>query len=693
MAVRAVRVSRRAGGLLALLIVAALSERIAVAQVQGSEASVTPAKSLESLGSALSHILRSQARAALERHLRPEEFQIFVKATAADAPADPVPYLPATLAPVVPGPDTPPEDLAPLLQHVEVEVLIADRYDQTARAKLEAIIRKTLALSDARGDKVTFSPLGLKFDPPESAVQLDLARSEAEARDLKTRLDTLNRERDDAKRDLSATKVELDRVSREKAAREKPAGKDGHEGPSQSSTSSSPVDRGFLRENAAPLLGALLILAALLAASLGMRGAARTIGAAVQTIGAGLPVLGEKLGESMVQKATPLIPSPESGARPPDAKPAGDRPAVAGATLPMESVARRVIELHEELLASVDDTTEGLVLEHLSNLLEGDATAGLAVATMELLGKDKANALYDRLAPDHQQMVYAFLRSGVHSRPKGEVMLEAGESLKTKLFGAAFSPRAQLDDAIRQKLLLLKPEDIATAARSLEGDYLARLFAYLEPARLGGVLTALRAKDASKFIKAGLLVAKIPEVQSDRDLDQEVAIAIEEQLVRSNSDIQGPYLSYYKSLVQSVDDDVAESLSEQLAAASPRIEHYIREAVVTFGTFFKLHADYQEEIVLGFNTRDLAAVVAALKDDLKNAIYTHLDDRRKELVNEEVERLIAKGTRPVAMAHRTAKRQVVTRILQLKGSGPLSEMLVKPTAGLPEAQRPTSSAA
>ena len=123
---------------------------------------------------------------------------------------------------------------------------------------------------------------------------------------------------------------------------------------------------------------------------------------------------------------------------------------------PMEAVARRVLELHEELAPALDEATQGLVLEHLAFLLEDEATVDLAVATMELLGKDKANELYRNLAPDHQQKVYTFLKSGSHSRPKGEVMMSVGEALKTKIFGASLAGQARLDQMVRQKDLALE---------------------------------------------------------------------------------------------------------------------------------------------------------------------------------------------------------------------------------------------
>jgi len=633
----------------------------------------------QGIGPTLSHILQMHARTVLERHLRPEEFQVFVTVTPAKSPQDPLPYMPETFA-TAPSAETPVESLALWLQKVEVEVLIADRYNQDAKLKLEAILRKSLALDSKRGDRISFASIGLKVDPPLSDIQRDLVRSEADSRDLKARLDVLGRERDDAKRDLSQTKAELERIAREKSASGK-SDKGSHE--NSDNAAKSPNDHSFWQGNLALIIAGALTLIAILVANLAIRSAARTLGIAVQTIGAGIPALGEKLSGSLSQQSPALLPAPETSSR----GPTGDGrlsldDRTNGASLPMEAVARRVIELHDELMASVTASNEGVVLEHLSWLLDDESSIGHAVATMELLGKDKANDFYKKLASDHQQGVVNFLRSGVHSRPKGEIMLEVGEALKTRLFGAELPSRAKFDQGVRNKLVQIDADDLVQVARSLDGDHLARLFAYIGPAKLAAVMTAMYKVDPTKFAKAASLIAKIPSVESNFDLDHELVAAIESQAARNSSDIHGPYLSYYRSLLQSVDDDVASLISEQISASDVRVERYLRETVVTFATFFKLHGDIQEEIVVGMNNRDQAALMAPLKEELKTKISSHLESRRRELVDEEIQRLIGKGLRQVNAAHRLAKEQVVARIMQIKGNGLLSDLMAQEEGSL-----------
>ena len=630
--------------------------------------------SSSSVGPAISLLLQSRARTTLERHLKPEEFQIFVTAIPAKNRAQPLPYLPESLE-AIPTPDDPSESFAPWLSRIDVEILIADRYGKDAKAKLENMVRKSLAMDPARGDTVKFSSIGLKFDPPVSELQREVVRAEADARDLRSKIETLGRERDDVKKELSQTKVELDRIAREKAAVDN--GKKGEkkaDDPASDATKSA--DEPFWRENLGVLVGSLLALIGITVANLAIRSAAKTLGAAVQSIGTSIPQLGDKLGDSFSQKSQLLLPPADSNRGSPQNRIGEAHNDEARAVaLPMDLVAKRVIELHEELVLAVNVDTESIVLEYLNFLLEDDKSVSRAVATMELLGKNKANELYKFLPPDHQQKVAVFLSSGFHSKPKGEVMIEAGDALKSKLFGADLPSRIKLDDGIQYKLMQLKPDDLVNVAKGLDGDYLARLFAYIEPKKLAPVLKGLHRSDPIKFKMAAKLVSRIPDVEASTNLDSELDALIVGQIAKSSADIHLPYLNYYKTLIESIDDEVAEFLSEELSASNPRIDRYIRESVITFATFFKLSGDIQEEIVVGMSNKDLAALVVSIAEEYQKIIYQHVEEKRRELVEEEVKRIAAKGIRQVQVVHRAAKGQVVAKITQMKGAGSLTDML------------------
>ncbi len=636
----------------------------------------------------LSRLYSDKATKVIGRYLRIEEFQVFAKVVGSET-VQSIPYLPETLPPFSSSTDI--ATLSTLVKSVAIEVILADRYDNNTRKKIEDLLVKSLELDPARGDKVSFKALGLKLDRLDSEVARDLARSEAEVREFKTRFDVLGRERDDAKREVQEAqrtvgqiKSELERVTKEVASGNPSSGP---QIPGLNTGNNGSA--GFLAKYASLIVMALIGLIAILTAAFVLKNASNNLSSAIQTIGAGLPALGEKIGEASAQTSPALLPAGNSfnvdNATPKLGEPLqlGARGYTAGMT--MESVARRVLELHEELSSAVNDDTEGLVLEYLSLLLNDESQVGQAVATMELLGKDRANQLYNRLASSQQQKVYLFLKHGSYNRPKGEVMLIAGEELKTKMFGVSFSGRANLSDEVRQKLITLSLDDQVAVALNLEGEKLARFFLYLDPVKVGVFFSRLREKDTKKFNKVAPLVIKVPDVEKSSNFDGDIVLAIDTQVARSTADIQGNYLEYYKTIVESVDDEVAEALAEHFAAANPRVEKFVRESIITFGTFFKLHGDIQEEIIESMPNKDLAALVASLNSEAKNTIYTHVEARRKELVEEEVSRLLERGTRNLTGLHKTAKRYVVTKIIQMKGSGSIKDMLAQVVEGLPAA--------
>jgi hypothetical protein len=197
--------------------------------------------------------------------------------------------------------------------------------------------------------------------------------------------------------------------------------------------------------------------------------------------------------------------------------------------------------------------------------------------------------------------------------------------------------------------------------------------------------SAKELKEATGFLISNFVrqhIVKMPDSIESVHLDTELLRVLDERLLRAKDDTQRTFFSYYKSLIQSVSDRAAEHLSETLTASNANVGHFIRENVITFATFFKLHGDIKEEILDAMVTKDVAALLAGLRDDLKLSLLEHLDVKQRELVREEAERITAKGVRHSQTVHKQAKELVLARLLTLKGDGPLAELLAQDSDGL-----------
>lgn len=617
--------------------------------------------------------------------------------------------------PYVPSPtesrpiqDLSPEELRPYIKKADVEILIADRFKESTRAKIKSILEKKLALDPARGDQVTFSSLGIEIDAPQTELVDALSKAQAQTREIQEKITTIEKDRDEKQRELNAVKTALEILkqgSNQKIAelidasrkdlsehikeRQKESIKDQIK-EADSKKDKKTVESSFLEKNITLLSAASLIMVALVLVALTSRFALNALANAFGSIGDAVKGFGDKVSEAVSNLTTSATPAPQAIQRAEDG--AGGRGRVdpqpsAAPKGSLEEMQARILVLHQDLVQSLNAKTEGIILAHIDRLLENTDTISQAVLAMELLGREKANEIFRLLDAESQAIVRDFMQNTTYERPKIEMMLEVGEQLKTKLLMEVFSEvRGQIDLSVASRILKLRAADLAVVASSLSESALPRLFLYLDPKRLAKVLAALRAIDKSKFPKILRAVAQVPEVEKMTDLDAELVTALDQQISVSRDDSQRPYLNWYKAIAEAVDDDLAEEFCSQLASSSPQLEKYVRDQMITFSTFFVLLEEIQEELIVGLNNKTLASLVVGLSDQEKARIYVLIDQRRQDLITEEVETLKAKGQRQVNVAHREAKNLILASIKALKGSGTLDEFIDKNAKDVPKSK-------
>jgi hypothetical protein len=659
------------------------------------------------LASRIAKVLETQAKTLIERHLRPEQFQVLISVEARDQSSTDLPYVPSATE-SRPIQDLSPEELRPYIKKAEVEILIADRFKDTTRANIKSILEKKLALDPARGDQITFSSLGIEIDAPPTEIMDALNKAQAQTREIQEKISTIEKDRDDKQRELSAVKTALEVLkqgSNQKIAelidasrkdmnehikeRQKDRQKEEPKS-SDSPKDKKPVEPTFLDKNVILLSAVSLIMVGLILVALTSRFALNSLARSFGAIGDAVKGFGEKVSEAVSNLTTSSTPAPQTALRTDETATSRGRAESQASATPkgsLEEMQARIMVLHQDLVQSLNAKTEGIILTYIDRLIENPATISQAVLAMELLGREKANEIFRLLDAESQAIVRDFMQTGSYERPKIEMMLEVGEQLKTKLLMEVFSDvRGQIDLSVASRILKLRAADLAVVASSLSTSALPRLFLYLDPKRLAKVLAALRAIDKTKFPLILKAVAQVPEVEKMTDLDEELVSALDQQISVSRDDSQRPYLNWYKAIAEAVDDDLAEEFCSQLASSSPQLEKYVRDQMITFSTFFVLLEDIQEELIVGLNNKTLASLVVGLSDQEKARIFVLIDQRRQELIAEEVDSLKAKGQRQVNVAHREAKNLIIASIKALKGSGTLEEFIDKNAKEIPKSK-------
>ena len=566
------------------------------------------------------------------------------------------PYLPGGL-PQRGALDLSSDALGKYIQSLTIEVLLADYFTVKTQKQVEELLITKRLLNEKRGDQVKFRKLSLDSKDNPSDLDRSLRRAEEEARTSKNTLSSLERERDDIKTELTVTKAELEKLR--KSTRIDPN--------SFSASHRVMIGLGLL------VVGGIMILGAFL------RSGAKIVASSFNSIGASLPVLGDKLAEAS-GRGTPILNSAiDINARQITQDSAPTRGEPHTSRLPstsLESMQSRIVALHKELTSALNESTEVFILEYLGRLLDSPTTVSRAVLTLELIGASQAKSLYGRLGPEHQLSVKEFVATGRLDGPKLELMIEVGEDLKTKLMGEFFGRVGQnTNDKVSSRIAQLRLEDLAGLTKSLKGDLLPRFLLYFEAKSLGRLLTALKQKDRDQYSKTIKALAMVPSVEQATSLDADLMLALEEHIAATKDDSQRFFVRWYKSITESLEEDLVEDVAAELALSSPRLARFIQEEIITFSTFYRLKAEIQAEIVQGFSTKDLAALMSGLQEDARRQILGFLDQRRRDTVTEEADRLAAKGARIAQESQKQAKKKILSRIFALKGQGSLFNLL------------------
>jgi hypothetical protein len=600
---------------------------------------------------ALSEHIELNIREVIERFLPTRDFSVSAVAEVrsdAEVPTADLPYaVGSRRQPLNAGMRG--KNLTKLSSKVAIEISLQKKYGSKTRNALKKIITRLFGLSDIRGDTFKFSVLQLEGGRDD--IERQLEKAEADARAEKMRADTLAKDREDAAQKLILAESALEKERSDNANTKKTLWQE-------------PITVWAA--------GGLALLAVLCVAGsfffIGQR-----VGAAARAMAKSMESASTALAAAQQQNSEPNVKALQSASslaiEAAEQKKYGD---ASSSSLPLEAVQTRVLALHEDLLAALNPTTEGILLKYLSELLESPLTAGKAVASMELLGKEKANAFFHRLGPGARDGILRFLRQGNYDRPKGEVMLEAGEELKTKLLGAAFEQlRSSSSPRIFELLLSLDDRDLANALATLTEEAVPRLLLYIEPRRIARVLAESKLLEAALYDRVLGQLSELASATTAEQFDLLIVDALEAQTKEAGEDIQRPFLAVYQEMIEAARDDIGEDIRRGLAQDT-RLAEYLRQNVISLTTLFEVETSVLGEIITALSNRDVAAIVQGSSEGRRQLLMNALATRRRDLVAEEMERLQARGERAANAQFKKAKDIVVTKLRRMRAEGLLS---------------------
>lgn len=619
----------------------------------------------------LSRAFDQSVRSILERHFSPEQFQVVVRAEALPKPAEKsLPYVPFS-----DGSNHPAEagSESHKAKKVEIEVLLGIPFAAKDKTKLAELLLKKLALDPGRGDSVRFSDLGFAVPAKHSDLEDKLARTEADDRELRNKVEALARDREDAKRELLLAKIQL--AQKTTALEAKDVKKEPPPPPAPSAQPKTEVVQAAkpntVYDHLPTLLIALALFAGAVLGALAFGSGTRSLSRAVETAGKNLPLIGQSLSDVMreapagreasVTKTATHIAEIERAGLP---------------ALPNEALHDRAAELAKDLMRRL--TEPGMLatgIRALASWVEMGGGIERAAACLEFLDQDIAMQLFKGLAPDCQQAVQAFLAEGRYSRPKLEVKVAAAEELITRLVERHVAKQTDGDEALRMKIIRLSRDDLASLLGNIDTKILPRLLYYIEPSRLAKALHQLM---LHADVKAESVIDQIvlkDSLGQDSQFDKPLHAAVDIVLARG-SKAGASQLSYVKTLVEKLEPVSAELVASRLLKTRSAFAKQLEDHLIVFETFFRLAKPFQTDILAALSNHDIAALLALETDgrlqDIVKALVTPI---RGELIAHERGVFDVMPKQKARTQHFAARNLVARKINEIKGAGPLQDLL------------------
>jgi hypothetical protein len=554
--------------------------------------------------------------------------------------------------------------LAPLewneyTQQVRINVALSGRFKKTFTAKLQAILSQKFGLKPEQGDQVLISSEWLPTPPDQDATR-EIARAELSAAEARRRATGLTDERDKLLGELSQMSSKVDGLEKDLKNRESELAE------------LQAVDRiPFWRKYLDSGHYIVIALLGILALSLIAMAASRTIGRGISSVAKSLQAVSGSLTTINGGEPSRKIAGPSGPLALPEPTDNSEND--------LATLYEQVLNIHSEISSTLTEENEYVILSQVTTLCQATETVSEAVATMEILGRDRANELFAKLGNQSQQAILEFLRYGRYPKQKVAMLLAAGERLKTRLFAAGFqNTHLGANKNIIKVVSNLTPDELVAVVQSIEDPrILSRLFMHFESHSLQEIfenLSTVGQGENSSFDRAADAFAAIPELDYDHDLDQRVSSAVEATLLEMRKDKGKVYLTYYAQVLESVSDDVSEKLISRIRSANnDALAASLEKQVVTFGSMTKLTPEFFAIVLESLNNKALAAICVHEKT-LAPRILKNLNSLKKELLQEEISTLEGAGRLEIERQIQKSKKLCIAKIKELKAKYGLSAM-------------------
>ena len=614
---------------------------------------------------------------SLGRYLLPRHFLVDVVAAKISSPINGTdhPYAPGDITQPLRSLSAP--EIVSRLDSLKINIHFSTKVTPEQHPSIETILDKGLGITASKGHQINFKPLELenlnfenRFRNEASAYKKAATRSEvrrirAEEKNKKTAemVTSLSREVDNAKADLR------DRDNRLRQLEDK------------NETRASKITdlkklinqlqgREFWVKYGTYLAAIIIFFVSIVMLAYLISKAFKFVGHNIGHISGSLESLGAALGSAKptAHASSDIVNSKNLQ---------GNFIGFAGFGH-LDQINRTLSLLQSEINDNWDNQTEFLFLKHLSHELSQPQSVPNAVCSLEILGSEKANNIFNKLEKSQQEKIVSFIASGIY--PKGKIgeMMAAADSIKTKLAAKDFDRiYIERDQQVIDQMRKLQNKDLADLLCDADKMIMARLYLYLEPTQIAEVMTLAAKKHPDKIDEVMNAVSSIPQVEQDTSIDKALLESMITKVEELKKDIHGTYLDYYYKIAASLDGELAERLIYQISAASEQIREYLDDRIITFNTLFKLPHALISGVVSRLTDSELALLSLTLEDEEASMFTEAIPEKNQAAIEVEMEKIVGKQQHEIISLEKSAKNHVIEILEENRREGRWDTSLFK----------------
>lgn len=338
---------------------------------------------------------------------------------------------------------------------------------------------------------------------------------------------------------------------------------------------------------------------------------------------------------------------------------------------------RAELEVYEHALNSLEfDSVVSSIVSHVTVLAE-EGNIEVAAATLEFLGEKHASGIYQRLSAKHRKRIVRFIKAGVYTNTRLETVLSAAERLFSTIYGDRFfKVQGGLSSQVAVRLASFDQEMFSALVAEIPTALLSRLMSYVDASFVARTLEVFRYQNKSRFqlIAEALLSPSTNVATSDNQILEFLNKWIPTMSSATNLK---EITESYSDIVSMVPEDIRSAIYSHLEKKDPELKNALEDRYITMNTFFSLKDVYLETVMETVAIKDVASVLHSGETVAVERALNMVSELRRNLISDAMTKLESLSTEERLRLYRESAEKIASGIVKLKSHRSIKDIIIQ----------------